>query len=229
MICFSIKAQTNVVQKVPEVDSIFSAKLTGEFFYENKNYIGEQFFNKDWDEGNILLSTGEMIYGKYLKYNGLLDELIWLNTSNFGQFKLDKSYINEFWFKNLPESDLHFKRINVDDTSSIHIRDIFVQVKAEGKISLYIQRKISIIESVDVTKNNADYRYQKLETKPGYYIKLPSNQYFVLTKVRRIAFIRLFPEKKKSINKIIRENHLNIRKEDDFTKLIELMNEKAMF
>ena len=225
LICISANAQTNVIQTIPDIDSTFTSKLTGEYFYENTHYIGEQFFNKDWTEGDILLSNGTMIYKKSLKYNGLLDELIWLNSSNYGKFKLDKSSISEFWLKNISDHDIHFKRINVRDTSLTRQPDIFAEVKVEGKLSLYIQRKVSVIGSENVRTDNTVISYDDLKNSPRYYIKLPSNQYLMLTKLRRRAFLRLFPEDKKAINKIIKDNHLKVKVESDFVKLIELMNQ----
>jgi len=50
-----------------------------------------------------------------------------------------------------------------------------------------------------------------------------------MTKLRRLAFLRLFPEKKKPISKIIRDNHLNIKVESDFLKLIDLINKEEIF
>ena len=228
LICISVNAQTNVAPKVPEVDSIFSAKLTGDFFFEGKQYIGEQFYNKDWTEGNILLSTGENIYVKAIKYNGLFDELIWLNTFNYGKFKLDKAFIDEFWFKNTLGDNTHFKRINVCDTINVHRPDIFVEVAVQGKVTLYIQRKISIVGSENVSKNSITYSYDNIEAAPKYYIKLSSNHYLTMNKVRRRAFLNLFPEKKKTISKIIRDNRLNIKIESDFIKVIELMNKEII-
>ena len=225
LICISANAQTNVIQIIPDIDSTFTSKLTGEYFYENKHYIGEQFFNKDWTEGDILLSNGTMIYKKSLKYNGLLDELIWLNLSNYGKFKLDKSSISEFWLKNISENDIHFKRINVRDSSLSQRPDIFAEVKVEGKLSLYIQHRVSVIGSENVRIDNTLTSYDDLKNRPRYYIKLPSNQYLMLTKIRRRAFLRLFPEDKKAINKIIKDNHLKVKVESDFVKLIELMNQ----
>ena len=225
LICISANAQTNVIQTIPDIDSTFTSKLTGEYFYENTHYIGEQFFNKDWTEGDILLSNGTMIYKKSLKYNGLRDELIWLNSSNYGKFKLDKSSISEFWLKNISDHDIHFKRINVRDTSLTRQPDIFAEVKVEGKLSLYIQRKVSVIGSENVRTDNTVISYDDLKNSPRYYIKLPTNQYLMLTKLRRRAFLRLFPEDKKAINKIIKDNHLKVKVESDFVKLIELMNQ----
>ena len=227
LICISTNAQINVVAKVPEVDSIFSPKLTGESFYENKNYIGDQYFNIDWADGNLLLSTGEMIYGKYLKYNGLFDELIWLNSINFGAFKLDKSYIAEFWLKNKVGADIHFKKINVSETGNIKPQDIFAEGKVEGNFSFYIQRKISITGTENIIRNGALCQFDNIDATPVYYIKLPTNHYLMMTKLKRRTFLKFFPAKKSVILKMIKDNNLKVEQESDFAKLIELMNKEV--
>jgi len=227
LICVPIYAQTNVGLIVPANDSTFSAKLTGEFFFEGRQYLGEQYFNENWAQSDILLTTGEMIYNVSLKYNGLFDEVIWMNTSNFGKFKLDKSFIQEFWIKNEQGSSIHFKRINVSEPDKDHQPDIFVESGIESKISLYIQRKISVIGSQTLYKNDAFRDYETIEPTPVFYIKLPSNHYLKLNKIRRRAFLKLFPENKKAISKIIRVNDLDISVESDFVKLIELMNKEV--
>jgi len=227
LICISTNAQINVVAKVPEVDSIFSPKLTGESFYENKNYIGDQYFNIDWADGDLLLSTGEMIYGKYLKYNGLFDELIWLNSNNFGAFKLDKSSIAEFWLRNIVGADIHFKQINVSEIGNIKPQDIFAEVKVEGNFSFYIQHKISITGTENIIKNEVFCQFNNIDATPVYYIKLPTNNYLKMTKLRRRTFLKFFPTKKNVILKIIKDNNLNVKEESGFVKLIELMNKEV--
>lgn len=224
LICVSANAQTNVVPKTPDVDSIFAPKLTGDFFFENTHCIGEQYFNKEWADGDILLSNGLLVTNKSLKYNGLVDELIWLNSSNFGKFRLDRSSVSEFWLKDISGLVSHFKRINVRDSSFTHQSDIFAEVKAEGNYSLYIQRKVIIVGSVNVKLENGLCSFDDLKNTPRYYIKHPSGQHSMLTKLRRRAFLKLFPENREAITKIIKENHLKVKVESDFVKLIELMN-----
>jgi len=226
LICISTNAQINVVAKVPVVDSIFSPVLTGESFYIDNNYLGEQFFNKDWAEGDLLLSSGEMIYGKYLKYNGLFDELIWLNSINFGAFKLDKLSIAEFWLKKIAGADIHFKQIKVSKTGNIKPLDIFAEVKVEGKFSLYIQRNISITRTENILKNEVLCQFEDIDETPVYYIKLPTNDYLMMTKLRRRTFLKFFPAKKSVIVKMIKDNNLNVSVESDFVKLLELMNKE---
>jgi len=223
-ICISTNAQVNVRTKVQDVDSTFLPKLTGEFFYEGKTYIGEQYYNKDWMTGDILLSTGAMVYDKSLKYNGLFDELIWMNETNFGKFKIDKPFVCEFWLKNNPYSTIHFKQISLSEPGNTKRQDIFAELRVEGNLSLFIQRKISIIGTQFNYIDNMLCQFDIITATPRYYIKLPSSQYLMLTKLRRRAFLKLFPEKKKNIAKIIRKNDLDVSVESDFVKLIELMN-----
>src|ERR1035437_7492785 len=226
LICTSINAQTNVPVKAPEVKSIFSPKLTGEAFIEKKGYKGEQFFNKDWLESDILLSTGEEIHGEKLKYNGLLDELIWVNTSNYQQFKLDKSFISDFWLKNGTGSPNHFKRINVNEQKDAHSSDIFAEVGIVGKVSLFIQRKIKIVGEENIYQNGTLYLSESIGAKPLYYIKTPSNHYLILSRIRKNAFLNLFPDKKKEIAKIIKEIHLTLKTESNLVHLIDILNKE---
>ena len=226
LICTSVNAQTNVPVKAPEVKTTFSPKLTGETYIEKKGYKGEQFFNKDWLESDILLSTGEEIHGEKVKYNGLLDELIWVNTSSYQQFKLDKSFINDFWLKNGTGTPNHFKRINVNEQKDTRSSDIFAEVGVEGKVSLFIQRRIKVVDEENIYQNGTLYLSESIGAKPLYYIKTPSNHYLILSRIRKNAFLNLFPEQKKDIAKIMKENHLNLKTESDLVKLIEVLNKE---
>jgi hypothetical protein len=224
LICFLSNAQTHVAPVIPVVDSTFTSKLTGDLFYENTYVLGEQYFNQDWADGDILLSNGLLVSNKVIKYNGLIDELIWLNSSNFGKFKVDKSAVSEFWLKNISDHDIHFKRINVSDTSTIHLSNIYAEVKAEGKYSLYIYHRVKVTGSEVVKLEKGSYSFDILTNAPICYIKTPSGHYLKITKLRRTKLLQLFPESKVTIAKMIKSNHLKIRSESDLVKLIELMN-----
>ncbi|MDR3651589.1 MAG: hypothetical protein P4L34_01305 [Paludibacter sp.] len=228
LICISINAQTVKSTEVSESDTLFLPKLTGQTYIERKGYKGEQYFYDDWVDGDILLSTGEMLHGEKLKYNGLFDELIWVNMSNYRQFELDKSFVAEFWLKGIRGATIHFKRINLGEQTDTHPSEIYAQIGVEEKVSLYIQRKISVVGDEDIYENGKLYNIKSIESKPLYYIKLPSNNYLVLRRIRRNAFLKLFPEQKKTILKLIRAGHLNFKSEADLIKVIELMNEKGV-
>jgi hypothetical protein len=226
LMCISIHAQTNVGSIVPAVDSTFMAKLTGEFFYESKQYIGEQYFNVNWEQSDILLSTGEMIHNMSLKYNGLFDELIWMNSTNYGKFKLDRSFVREFWLKDEQGLSTHFKKIDVHESDNGNQPDVYVEIGIEGKISLYIHRKISVVGTKTLYMEDGYRVFGIIEATPVYYIKLPTNHYLKLNKIRHKAFLKLFPEEKKAIDKIIKANHLDVTVESDFVEVIKLMNKE---
>jgi hypothetical protein len=227
LICTLMNAQPGVPGKASEVKSIFSPKLTGETYIEKKGYKGEQFFNKDWLESDILLSTGEEIHGEKLKYNGLLDELIWVNTSNYRQFRLDKSFISDFWLKNGSGNTNHFKRMNVNEQNGDHSSDVFVEVGIEGKVSLFIQRRIKIVGEENDFQNGALYVIESLGPKPVYYIKTFSNKYMILSRISKNTFLKLFPERKKDIAKIMNDHHLNLKTEYDLIQLIKILNKEV--
>lgn len=227
LICFSINAQNNVTTSVSEVDSIFSPKLTGEIFIPEGQHKGDLFINNKFVKSNILLSTGEMVYGEFLKYNGYLDEVVWINVSNYKQFILDKSYICDFWLKDRLDTPIHFQRINVSDSTDSHRPGIFVEVAIEGKMSLYIQHKISRLPDEIIEVNGQRYYIKAFEPTPLYYIKLPSNRYLKMSKLSRRSFLNLFPEQKKSISRLVRINHLDLKSKSGLIETIDLMNKNG--
>jgi hypothetical protein len=225
LIGFSINAQNNVATNLSEVDSIFLPKLTGVIYVPETEHIGEIFFNNKWVKSNILLSTGVMVYGEKLRYNGFSDGVIWLNSSNYSQFILDRSYISDFWTKDSLDNPVHFKHLYASDSIASNPKDIFAVVAMEGNISLYIQRKISHKEDAIVDKENGHFYINILDSTPLYYIKLPSGRYLKMSRLGRRSFLNLFSEQKKSISKLVRKNHIKLRSESGLIKVIELMNE----
>ncbi len=228
IISVSAVCQTNVVSKIPLVDTTFSVKLTGSFFIERKQFVGQQYYNQDWSKGDILLNTGEKLTDILLKYNGLYDELIWLNTFNYGIFKLDKPAIKEFWLKTGNGSAHHFKQLKIYTTLD-SIQNTFAELLINNKVSLFAQRKIEIQGLQYVTVNKVRQKYDNLVATPVYYFKLPLNQYISLEKPNRKKVLSLFPENKKAITKIINDNRLNLKRESDLVRLVELINENQLF
>jgi hypothetical protein len=103
-------------QNHTQYDSLYMPKLTGESFVE-KIYKGvNQFITPEWINSTILRCTGDTIVGERIKYNGFLDEVIWLNPSNYKKFKLDKINISEFWIQPSGFIPTHYKKISVPIT-----------------------------------------------------------------------------------------------------------------
>ena len=76
-------------------------------------------------------------------------------------------------------------------------------------------------------KNEVLHEFDDIDATPRYYIKLPTNHYLTMTKLRRRTFLKFFPAKKSVIVKMIKDNNLDVEQESDFAKLIELMNKEV--
>lgn len=223
LICFSISAQNGVTSSITKIDSLFTPKLTGEIYFSEPEHLGSLFYNNKYVKSKILLSTDVMVYDELLKYDGYQDEVIWFNHANHRQYKLDKSFISDFWIRDSLNNPVHFKRINVNESNS-HRHDFFAEVATAGKISLYIQRRVVSPTNEAVSRNDKYYFIKVFEPMPLYYIQLPSNKYLKMSRLSRRSFLNLFPEQKKQISKLVRKNHLNLKTETGLMEIIDLMS-----
>ncbi len=224
MFCIPALGQINLPVGLTNVDSVFAPRLTGEMYTEFKRFKGNPFITDDWMESEILLATGQIVHKKDIKYNGLLDQVVWLNPVNSNQVILDKLSLNEFWYVNMKGEQVHFRRIDIVESATGHHSQVFAEAAVEGKISFFIQRRIMRVEAENIIEDNKTYSIDVLEPKPLYYIKLPSGTYFVTGRITRHSFLKLFPDQRKVISKLLSKNHLNFRSESALIKTIELMN-----
>jgi hypothetical protein len=205
------------------MDSIFEPKLRGEIFHIQKAVEGNQFYSNEWIMSDIKLSSGEIVFNKQLKYNILLDDIIWLKPNGYEQVKLEKHFINAVYFKNYNGKDIYFKKIRAKLPSMLDSTEIFVEVIAEKAASLYVFRTVRI----EGTVNNVDGidRYlDRIVPEPIYILLLPDRQTCIFKKISKHSLIKALPEKyKSSVKDRIQQNHLAIRNENDLTKLVDLI------
>jgi hypothetical protein len=221
-----ISTEAQLVDKDKNLtDSISQTKLTGETWFEQKGYKGEQFFNKTWMLSDIILTTGETVYGVEVKYNGFLDELIWVNPTLNQQFKLDKQLIKEFSLKTKQGQLTHFKRLKIIKPGSTNRQsDLFAEVEVEGKISIYIQRKISVVNTDYITIDGIPSQEEIIKPTPQYFLKFLSSDFMQLEKIKLKLLMQLLPTQKQQIDLVMRKNNLKLKTEQDLVKLIKLLN-----
>src|SRR5271166_3609546 len=144
------------------IDSMFEPKLSGALFYMTGGTVGKQFYSDDWTNGDIKLHTGEWVFNKKLKYNTLLDEIIWLQVDSFRQVKLEKHFIDEVCFKNINGKPVRFIRIRYKSDPLQDTTDIFVEVLTEKKASLVVYRKVIPRGKIIREYNGVSYSYDML-------------------------------------------------------------------
>lgn len=226
MFCIPAFGQSNMPVGVSKVDSVFAPRLTGETYTEFKRFKGDPFITDDWMESDILLVSGQMVHKKNIKYDGLQDQVVWLNPVNTNKYTLDKLAISEFWYTNTMGEPVHFRRLSVADTKTGRISEVFAEAIIEGKISFYIQHRIMKVEAENIIEDNKTFTIDVLGKKPLYYIKLPSGSYFVTGSISKNSFLKLFPDQRKAISKLLNKNHLNFHTESAVQKAIELLNKE---
>lgn len=226
---FFLSGQNKIVNIIPAIDTIFTPKLTGSFFVEPKQFIGEQYYNNEWIAGDILLASGIEIKNELLKYNGVYDELIWLNQQNFSAFKVDKYLVKEFRIRNKMNEIVCFKHFYTPIAENDSTESFFAEVIVDDKLSLYIQHKIAVKSPDYVVVNNIRKKYETLLYTPIYYLKLKNGKLFKFIHPRKKTFLKLFPEQQKSIRKIIAVEHLNLKHQNDFILLVKILNEQNIF
>ena len=210
------------------LDSVFEPKLPGEEYTPLPGLVGSQYYNNEWVLGNLELVNGKKICNKLLKYNGFIDEALWLpnDSDATSQIKLDKLSVADFWIQNPTGKSAHFKRINTKKIYQSDSTDIFAEVITEGKFSLYIFRKISVIEDKNLVAKGKFYYTAKLGQTPIYYIKQPTGQFYSLYKIKKKYFLNLFGEQRNDINKLLKKNNQRIRTESDLVNVFFLLNKE---
>lgn len=202
------------------MDSIFEPQLRGEIFQAKTGVDGNQFYSNDWIKSDIQLSSGEMVFNKQLKYNILLDEVIWLKPNSYLQVKLEKHFINDFYLKNHNGKNIHFKRILVKLPSRSDSTDIFVEVLVEKSSSLYVFRSVRIEGSVS-NINGVDRYFDKIIPDPNYILTLPDKHAVTFKRINKRLFLNALPENyRNTFKETIHQNHLSIRTENDLAKLV---------
>ncbi len=184
-------------------------KLSGRIFISNFINYDSQFFYK-WSRGDVILCDGTVLNNKYIRYNLFLDELIWSRKTDYKAAIVDKQSVKGFIiYSNDSSHLLQFRKTSMKNWYEADSTDIFLQVLAEGPVSLYAFRKIELIEN-------------KIYNTDKYYLLLGNTYYNFKPSRRRL--LKLFPENKFELRQILRKNNLLVRKEDQLIRAIELYN-----
>ncbi len=175
-------------------------------------YKGDPFYN-DWTYGEILLTNGEKITGLYLRYEGYLDQLLWLRE-DFIPCVLCKACIRGFNLvdisNNIAASFIIKKgiRLPFENDSA----DCFFQTLVYGKYSFYAYRKVGRLRDAS-----------KLVDDTRYYIF--NNDQYEKTKLRTRDLLNVSFIDKTRMKSIIKSNKIRLRdNEQEFIRAISIYN-----
>ena len=206
-------------------DSIFEPKLSGRLFTMRSGIIGSQFYRDDWEPADIRLLTGDTVRNKLLKYDVLLDEVIWWYKDSMREVELEKGSVDEFWFRNGKSDAIHFRKIRARLPGMADSTEVFVQVLIEKAAALYVFRKVRAEGSVNRVEKGVLCSFDLIVPDPLYMICFPDGKSIYLRKTRKRLLLKALPEEyAANVKQIIQKNHLSVHSEKDLTALAGMIN-----
>jgi len=175
--------------------------------------------------GEVYLGNNHTVKTKNLRYNGYFDQLVYLNSGNSQQIKIDKEQVERFCLYNSVNSYC-FKKIKIRKELSLtpDTITVYAQVLFESKISLYAHRNVEITGTVIDSKCNC---YKDVYTnKYMYYFKTQNGKTIGFKRFKKKDIIKLFPDKKELIlNKFRSTKQRRFRNESDLVNIATALNE----
>ncbi|HUX57901.1 MAG TPA: hypothetical protein VMV77_13065 [Bacteroidales bacterium] len=193
---------------------IYEPALPGELFLPGFSVDATTYFNNEWLAGDIYLSNGEIVKDKLLKYNGLLDVLLWKESKSNSIIKLDKEAVESFHFLNFKgDSTIYFRRIKIKRDIITDSTEYFGQIIYDEIISIFVIHTFNLTGTELVRINGIPYQKDIYNEVPYYCFRFANNKIFVTKSLNKQSLYSFSP-----LNKNIIKDYL---KEDRIGKLIE--------
>jgi hypothetical protein len=182
--------------------------LPGELFTPTFHVDNSTYFNTDWLSGDIFLTDGRVIRNKKIRYNGFLDELLWLESESNQVVKLDKEAISKFHYTNIQgDTTVNFRKIKVKRNNFNDSVYIFGQELYQGDLSLYVLHSFYFDRSVIVHVEKGNIMKDIYKEEPVYYIKFLNNTTIGFKRFNRKNLYAFAPDKKDEIKKFLKESN----------------------
>ena len=200
--------------------------LAGELFVPASPPDIVTYFNKNWLSGDIWLTDGSIIRNKKIKYNGLLDELFWLEPESNQTIKLDKEAILQFHFLNfMGDTSVHFRKLKVKRNIVTDSTEIYGQEIYHGDLSLFVLHTFYLDRREKVPMNESYFLKDIYKEDPVYYIKFLNNKVVGFKRFSRKSLYTFVPGKKDQIKKFFKENKSGIIKTNpEIIRLIQFLS-----
>jgi hypothetical protein len=204
----------------------FESKLSGEVFISDYGYVGNPYFINAWSKGDVTLRTRQVVHNKWLRYNGVSDDLIWRTDSSFQEVKLDKNLISEFVLANNHQSvQYFFRKIRVPSWIKNDTIEVFAQLLGNTDlIYLYEIRKVIIEGHVPQEVSGKLILKQQLSPDPYYYLVIQGKPGLKFRKANRKTILSMFPEFADKIKSLMKEHGNKLRTDDEMIEMVKLIS-----
>lgn len=200
-------------------------KLKGEV-YTITAMANELFFlQKEWVNASLTMIDGDVFENVRLRYMAYGDEIIAYNDNVSTLFKIEKETVKQFTYvdKNINKVIKFVNFCSGEEGSKCH----FYEDLYSGNSRLFA---FHYIEEVKVSPYNDRWgimRDSEYRLNAWYYLY---NERMGLMKIQknRRSFIKLFPENKAEIRKIIRKNKISMTDQRSLIQAFKLLDEEDL-
>lgn len=196
--------------------------LSGDVFSFGMISSGSQYFYDEWLSGEVLLTNGESVSARFLRYNGYLDELIWLPSTSRMPVRVDKGLVRSFSL-DMPghAGPVVFENLALRPAFMSQGIDFFAQRLYVGDLTLLVRREVVRDGRMSRTDGGKIYQITRLKKRPVYCVVMPGHEVFTMRKIRHRFFEDLFPERRRELREVLRHHRIRVRTEADLIRAVE--------
>jgi hypothetical protein len=213
-----LQAQTSgrICDTASSAEKMFGARLLAKTYVNTNGTNNKQYYN-NWSNGEVKLVNGDIVKNELLRYNLLLDELLWLRKKDYSTGMVYKNTVQEFTvYNDSSASTTRFIKVGLRNLYSSDSAYTYLQVLTEGKVSLYVQRKV-----ISISKST-----NELKVKIKYYLKVDGVYSGFTPNLSSLS--ETLKDDTKKMKSIVHTNRLNIRNEMELIKAVDIYNDSFM-
>jgi hypothetical protein len=195
-----VLAQNNCTQPYQE------QRISGDLFIPYAmQYLGSPYFNEEWFDGSVKLTSGASYNKLKLRYDIFKDHILYYNANIKRVVVIDDEIVSDFWIqKENLGGYYHLKKLQINDTT---LRSGFYFELLSDSISLYM-KTAKFIDSQN-SMNPSDDKLGSFYTKTTFFFMVNQQIHHVILRKRKLA--KQFPKNQQQIVRYISKNHLSVK------------------
>lgn len=183
----------------------FVPHLCGELSEAAINLDDETFFRKSWLRGDIFYTDGRIAYDENVRFNKLLNELMWLEPVSNQAIVLDKEAIAGFRIYEDLDTSFSFRKINVKPGDTYGTADVFVQELYAGHLSLCIFHILNVEGRTTGRLSEKLVEKNVYSEDPVYFLVFSDGTFVRFREISNKRFCELLPGEKVEIQDYFRK------------------------
>lgn len=204
----------------------FNPPLIGKPYKASPIGKGTPFLVENWLNGNVYLTNGDTVKNRWLKFDCVKSELIWLADGK-DVVAVDPSLILGFSLTPLNTNYLRvFQKVSMKSPLLEDTAIRYLEILSSGKVKLFASRKVGVSSEAVVGSKGGAYSLSVYTPEPFFLFQVGDLPVKYI-KMRRKSIINAYAEHAVKIKSILRENHVgSVRSEFQLIEAVKILNSK---